>query len=133
MVLLRTDFTEQKGTWQVRASHVAAAAFDDPNRASCAGLLPVLELAERAGLHDLVAHHVRVDRPVPRAVPRELLMPLSHRLPRPEFTRQVPPRNARAVPVDRTLDQRPVRPHRLAHRSLQREGATAQSEPTCHD
>ena len=30
---------------------------------SCAGLAPVLELAERAGLQDLVGEHVRIDRP----------------------------------------------------------------------
>ncbi len=47
----------------MRASHVATATFDDPNLVSCAGLLPVLALAERAGLHDLVASHVRIDRP----------------------------------------------------------------------
>jgi hypothetical protein len=47
----------------VRASHVAAATFDDPNLVSCAGLVPVLELAERAGLHELVAQHVRLRRP----------------------------------------------------------------------
>ncbi len=47
----------------MRASHVAAATFDHPNLVSCAGLLPVLELAERAGLHSLVTDHVRLDRP----------------------------------------------------------------------
>jgi len=47
----------------VRASHVAAATFDDPNLVSCAGLVPVLELAEQAGLHDLVEQHVRLNRP----------------------------------------------------------------------
>jgi hypothetical protein len=47
----------------VGASHVAAATFDDPNLVSCAGFLPVLELAERTGRHDLVADHVRLDRP----------------------------------------------------------------------
>lgn len=30
---------------------------------SCAGLVPVLELAERAGLRDLVEQHVRLSRP----------------------------------------------------------------------
>ena len=47
----------------MRASHVAAATFDDPNLVSCAGLVPVLELAERAGLHDLVERHLHLDRP----------------------------------------------------------------------
>ena len=47
----------------MRASHVAAATFDDPNLVSCAGLLPVLELAERSGLHDLVQEHVHLPGP----------------------------------------------------------------------
>jgi hypothetical protein len=33
--------------------------FDDPNLVSRAGLVPVMALAERAGLHELVARHVR--------------------------------------------------------------------------
>jgi hypothetical protein len=40
-----------------------AAVFDDPNLVSCAGLVPVLELAERAGLQRLVAEHVRIAKP----------------------------------------------------------------------
>lgn len=36
-------------------------AFDDPNLVSCAGLEPVLWLAERAGLHDVAGEQVRVD------------------------------------------------------------------------
>lgn len=52
--------TEQKGTWQVRASHVAAALFDDPNLVSCAGLMPVAALAERCGLQDLLARQLSV-------------------------------------------------------------------------
>jgi len=47
----------------VRVCHVSAAVFDDPNLVSCAGLAPVLELAERAGLQGLVGEHVRIDRP----------------------------------------------------------------------
>jgi hypothetical protein len=35
------------------------ASFDDPNLVSQAGLVPVMALAQRAGLHDLVAEHVR--------------------------------------------------------------------------
>ena len=35
------------------------ASFDDPNLVSHAGLLPVMALAERAGLGDLAAEHVR--------------------------------------------------------------------------
>ena len=35
------------------------ASFDDPNLVSHAGLVPVMALAQRAGLADLVAEHVR--------------------------------------------------------------------------
>ena len=35
------------------------ASFDDPNLVSHAGLVPVMALAERAGLPDLIAEHVR--------------------------------------------------------------------------
>jgi len=44
----------------MRVCHTASAGFDDPNLVSCAGLNPVVRLAERAGLHDLAATHVRV-------------------------------------------------------------------------
>ena len=37
--------------------------FDDPNLVSRAGLVPVMALAQRAGLGDLVAEHVRIGRP----------------------------------------------------------------------
>ena len=37
------------------------ASFDDPNLVSHAGLAPLMALAERAGLHDLAAEHVRLD------------------------------------------------------------------------
>jgi Transposase DDE domain group 1 len=46
----------------VRLSHALARTrtpFDDPNLVSLAGLVPVMALAERAGLPDLVAEHVR--------------------------------------------------------------------------
>ena len=46
----------------MRLSHALAktgASFDDPNLVSLAGLVPVMALAERAGLPDLVAEHVR--------------------------------------------------------------------------
>jgi hypothetical protein len=39
----------------MRVSHGVSAVFDDPNLVSCAGLVPVLNLAERSGLHRLVA------------------------------------------------------------------------------
>ena len=38
------------------------ATFDDPNLVSRAGLVPVMALAQRAGLGDLVEEHVRVRR-----------------------------------------------------------------------
>src|SRR5450756_1351896 len=44
----------------MRVCHNLSASFDDPNLVSCAGLIPVMALAEWAGLHDLVAAHVRV-------------------------------------------------------------------------
>lgn len=53
----------QKGIRWMRVCHGVTTVFDDPNLVSCAGLAPVLELAERAGLHDLVDEHVRLDRP----------------------------------------------------------------------
>jgi len=46
----------------VRLLHSLArthASFDDPNLVSHSGLLPVMALAQRAGLADLVAEHVR--------------------------------------------------------------------------
>src|SRR3974390_2998703 len=51
-----------KGTCQVRLLHSLAktrASFDDPNLVSHAGLMPVMGLAQRAGLGSLVAEHVR--------------------------------------------------------------------------
>jgi hypothetical protein len=46
----------------MRVSHVAAAVFDDPNLVSCAGLAPVLGLAERSGLHELVAARLLITK-----------------------------------------------------------------------
>jgi hypothetical protein len=39
------------------------ATFDDPNLVSRAGLVPVMALAQRAGLGELVEEHVRIARP----------------------------------------------------------------------
>ena len=39
------------------------ATFDDPHLVSQAGLVPVMALAQRAGLGDLVAEHVRIGQP----------------------------------------------------------------------
>src|ERR687888_2705960 len=47
----------------MRVRHGVVATFDDPNLVSCAGLAPVLSLAERAGLQRLAAEHVRIDKP----------------------------------------------------------------------
>src|SRR5665648_801784 len=44
----------------MRVCQNLSASFDDPNLVSCAGLVPVMALAGRAGLHDLAATHVRV-------------------------------------------------------------------------
>jgi len=47
----------------MQVCHGFTAEFDDPNLVSCAGLAPVLRLAERAGLQQLVAGHVRIGQP----------------------------------------------------------------------
>jgi hypothetical protein len=39
---------------------VVRATFDDPNLVSCAGLVPVMRLAQQAGLHDAVTDRVRL-------------------------------------------------------------------------
>src|SRR4051794_18137819 len=52
-----------KGIRRVELSHTAAgtsAVFDDPNLVSSAGLVPVLALAERAGLRELADAHLSV-------------------------------------------------------------------------
>jgi len=53
----------EKGIREMRVCHDVTAVFDDPNLVSCAGLAPVLQLAERAGLQQLVADHVKIDKP----------------------------------------------------------------------
>jgi len=47
----------------VKASHTIRPVFDDPNLVSAAGLVPVLRLAESAGLHDLLGEQLTVDSP----------------------------------------------------------------------
>ncbi len=42
----------------MQVCHVAAARFDDPNLVSCAGLAPVMSLAQRCGLGRLVAERL---------------------------------------------------------------------------
>lgn len=52
-----------KGIYEVRACHTAAAVsaiFDELNLVSCGGLVPVLRLAERAGLHAAAQQRVRL-------------------------------------------------------------------------
>jgi hypothetical protein len=44
----------------VKASHTIRPVFDDPNLVSDAGLVPVLRLAESAGLHDLLEDQLGV-------------------------------------------------------------------------
>ena len=41
----------------------AAVRFDEANLVSCAGLVPVMALAEQAGLSDLVHEHVKITNP----------------------------------------------------------------------
>ena len=50
----------------VQVSHrfcVDSAVFDDGNLVSCAGLVPVMALAERTGLSDLLAQMVHIAAP----------------------------------------------------------------------
>jgi hypothetical protein len=47
----------------VQASHKVSAVFDDPNLIGSAGLVPVMRLAERAGLHALLSEHLSVANP----------------------------------------------------------------------
>jgi DDE family transposase len=49
------------------SSHDVTPVFDDPNLVGAAGLVPVLALAETAGLHGLVGEHVSVPSPNPVA------------------------------------------------------------------
>ena len=47
----------------MQASHKVSAVFDDPNLIGSAGLVPVMRLAERAGLHDLLGQRLSVPCP----------------------------------------------------------------------
>jgi hypothetical protein len=56
----------QKGIREMQASHARSAVsarFDDPNLVSCAGLDPVMALAESCGLAELVAGKLSVPAP----------------------------------------------------------------------
>lgn len=57
----------------MKACHNIVPVFDDPNLVSAAGLVPVLELAQRAGLEDLLAENLSVDSPNPVAKSRSVL------------------------------------------------------------
>ena len=53
----------RKGISEMRLSHTlgrTSVAFDDPNLVSAGGLVPVLALAEAAGLRDLADEHLSV-------------------------------------------------------------------------
>ena len=45
----------------MKASHSIRPVFDDPNLVSAAGLVPVMRLAESAGLHDLLQDRLSID------------------------------------------------------------------------
>ena len=64
--MLKLPSSSREDTSQVRLLHELAkthARFDDPHLVSHAGLVPVMALAQRAGLGDLAAEHVRIARP----------------------------------------------------------------------
>src|SRR5690349_6896696 len=59
-------FPSREDTSQVRLLHDLTkihATFDDPNLVSRAGLVPVMALAQRAGLAALAGEHIRIARP----------------------------------------------------------------------
>ncbi|GAB4076393.1 hypothetical protein [Nostocoides australiense] len=47
----------------MQASHTISPVFDDPNLIGAAGLVPVLRLAERAGLHEHLGSRLTVANP----------------------------------------------------------------------
>lgn len=51
----------------MKASHSVTPIFDDPNLVGSAGLVPVMRLAESAGLHELLAERLTVTSPAPVA------------------------------------------------------------------
>jgi hypothetical protein len=56
-------FPTRKDLLRVRVSHEFTAVFDDSNLVSCAGLTPVLTLAEPAGLHELLEQRLTLTGP----------------------------------------------------------------------
>jgi DDE family transposase len=63
VITTSTPDLHTKGTSRVKPSHTVRACFDDPNLVSSAGLVPVLGLAEAAGLHELLQTRLSVDSP----------------------------------------------------------------------
>lgn len=53
----------RRGIRHLQASNKVCAIFDNPTLISSAGLVPVMRLAERAGLHELLESHVSVASP----------------------------------------------------------------------
>lgn len=47
----------------MRVCHGFTTVFDDPNLVSCAGLAPGLQMAQRAGLQQLVSEYVHLSKP----------------------------------------------------------------------
>src|SRR5918994_6591551 len=63
MVFAKTPCARPKGICGMRLLHSAkdtSALFDDPNLVSCAGLVPVMRLAQDCDLAGLVAEHLNV-------------------------------------------------------------------------
>jgi hypothetical protein len=63
--LLKLPSSSGEDTSQMRLLHGLAkiyVTFDDPNLVPRARLVPVMALAQRAGLDGLVAEHVQIDR-----------------------------------------------------------------------
>jgi hypothetical protein len=61
--LLKPDHRRERKALSVRLLHKwsrAVVRFDEENLVSCAGLVPVTELAERAGMSELVAEKVEI-------------------------------------------------------------------------
>ena len=63
LIATSTPDLHTKGTSRVKPSHTVRPVFDDPNLVSSAGLVPVLGLAEAAGLHELLQTRLSVDCP----------------------------------------------------------------------
>jgi len=89
----------------VQASHKVSAVFDDPNLIGSAGLVPVMRLAERAGLHELLEQHLSVASPNAGRRPC-----LSLRLRRATTTRRHRPRSTTQPPTPSSCSARSAGP-----------------------